>query len=176
GVEVGQVHQLTGHVVDHLAALRQIVQDHIQLIVRQILVRLVEDQQGAVLRDAAVGEQVHPLHGHVEPREPLLHADGDGGLVVACGLVHHPGHAGEHAVDGGGQQALPVEVRLRIGAVIVIRHHIIPDYVADVKGLLPAGGLAGDHDGIRPHTVLGQGGGIDRGVGVFQGQVVAEIC
>ena len=111
----------------------------------------------------------------MEPGEPLAHADGDGGLVVAGGLIDGPGGAGEDAVDGGGQQALAVEVCLGVRAVIVIRHHIIPDDIADVKGLLPAGGLAGDHDGVRLHAVLRQHGGIHRGIGVLQGQVVAEI-
>ena len=94
---------------------------------------------------------------------------------MAGGLIDGPGGAGEHAVDGGGQQALAVEVCLGVRAVIVIRHHIIPDDIADVKGLLPAGGLAGDHDGVRLHAVLRQHGGIDRGIRVLQGQAAAEV-
>ena len=175
GVEVGQIHQLPGHVVDDLAALGQIVQDHVQLVIRQVPVRLVDDQQGTVVGDAAVCQQIDPLQRDVEPGEPLAHADGDGGLVVAGGLIDGPGGAGEDPVDGGGQQALPVEVRLPIGAVVVIGHHVEPNDVVDVKGLLPAGGLAGDHDGVSLHAVLRQHGGIHRGIGVLQGQVVAEI-
>ena len=139
-----------------LPARGQIGAHHLQLVHRQVAGRLVDHQQVAVLRDAAVGGQVDRAGGEVAALELLDNQAAQLHLPVSGGGVDGVVHRGDDVVNRGGELALRVKlrvVRIAVHHIAVVVHH---QDIVKVDDLLPAGLLAAHHDGVLFRLIVRQ--------------------
>ncbi len=139
-----------------LSPCGQVGAHHLQLVHRQVAGRLVDHQQVAVLRDAAVSGQVDRTGGEMAALELLDHQTAQLRLPVAGGGVDGVVHRGDDIVDRGGELPFRVKfgvVRVAVHQIAIIVHH---QDVGKIDDFLTPGFLAVHHNGVLFRLIFRQ--------------------